>query len=284
MLAPNFNEPRHGLPPSTCGPNKSQARSSKSFPLTTFYRYNKAIKCMKKLEEDDPSDPRGFMPQANIHYACCNGTYTYDSQIGQDRFTLQVHDSWLFYPFHRSYLYFYRRILGKLIDDPSFALTFWNWDNAKGMRIPKFFCDPNSTLYDYKRNQKYLKAVVDQGLLAESLIVKERSQEIKTRPETIERAAHSLVHCDKIPDMMIQSDNFLKAEFFFYDENAQLVQLNVADCLDNQRIGYNLEQVDLLWVDYWPPAQIDRRPVPQTFVVDSIHYARHSSPNFSSPI
>ncbi|KAK4420640.1 Catechol oxidase B, chloroplastic [Sesamum alatum] len=65
-----------------------------------IYKYNKAIECMKKLEEDDPSDPRGFMQQANIHCAYCNGAYTYP-QPGQDPFTLQVHNSWLFFPFHR---------------------------------------------------------------------------------------------------------------------------------------------------------------------------------------
>ncbi|MFS7947023.1 putative catechol oxidase [Helianthus anomalus] len=37
---------------------------------------------------------------------------------------IQIHNSWLFFPFHRWYLYFYERILGKLINDPTFALPF----------------------------------------------------------------------------------------------------------------------------------------------------------------
>lgn len=49
---------------------------------------------------------------------------------------LQVHSSWLFFPFHRWYLYFFERILGKLIDDESFAIPFWNWDAPEGMKMP----------------------------------------------------------------------------------------------------------------------------------------------------
>ncbi|KAL0406625.1 UNVERIFIED_CONTAM: Polyphenol oxidase II, chloroplastic [Sesamum latifolium] len=127
-----------------------------------IYKYNKAIECMKK-QKDNPNDPRGFMQQANIHCAYCNGAYTYPTESGQNPFTLQVHNSWLFFPFHRWYLYFYERILGKLIDDPTFALPFWNWDNPKGMYIPEFFLDSNSALCNSKRNPDNLKAVVDLG-------------------------------------------------------------------------------------------------------------------------
>ncbi|KAL0293377.1 UNVERIFIED_CONTAM: Polyphenol oxidase I, chloroplastic [Sesamum radiatum] len=128
-----------------------------------IYKYNKAIECMKQLQKDNPNDPRGFMQQANIHCAYCNGAYTYDTQPGQDPFTLQVHNSWLFFPFHRWYLYFYERILGELIGDPNFALPFWNWDNPKGMYIPEYFLDCRSALHDCKRNPDNLKAVVDLG-------------------------------------------------------------------------------------------------------------------------
>ncbi|KAL0311405.1 UNVERIFIED_CONTAM: Polyphenol oxidase II, chloroplastic [Sesamum angustifolium] len=128
-----------------------------------IYKYNKAIECMKQLQKDHPEDPRGFMQQANIHCAYCNGAYTYDTKPGKDPFTLQVHNSWLFFPFHRWYLYFYERILGELIGDPTFALPFWNWDNPKGMYIPEYFLDCRSALHDCKRNPDNLKAVVDLG-------------------------------------------------------------------------------------------------------------------------
>ncbi|XP_075506482.1 polyphenol oxidase I, chloroplastic-like [Primulina tabacum] len=124
-----------------------------------IFKYNLAIDRMKRLPKEDP---RSFMQQANIHCAYCNGAY---DQPGQGTLDLQVHNSWLFFPFHRWYLYFYERILGKLINDPTFALPFWNWDNPKGMAIPAMFNDPKAALYDEKRNQANLPpAVVDLGM------------------------------------------------------------------------------------------------------------------------
>ncbi|KAJ0514649.1 putative catechol oxidase [Helianthus annuus] len=122
-------------------------------------KFNEAIKRMKALPEDDP---RNFLQQAHIHCAYCNGAYT-QSSSGFPDIEIQIHNSWLFFPFHRWYLYFYERILGSLIDDPTFALPFWNWDTPAGMTIPKYFNDPKSALFDTKRNQAHLKGVVDLG-------------------------------------------------------------------------------------------------------------------------
>ncbi|KAL2476531.1 putative polyphenol oxidase [Abeliophyllum distichum] len=114
-------------------------------------KYEAAIKRMKELDTTDPEDPRGFMQQANIHCAYCNGGH---DQVGFKDLDFQVHNSWLFFPFHRWYLYFYERILGKLIGDPTFALPFWNWDNPKGMKLPPIFDNHNSPLYDALRDPK----------------------------------------------------------------------------------------------------------------------------------
>lgn len=42
--------------------------------------------------------------------------------------------------------------MGKLIDDPTFALPFWNWDNPKGMQMPKMFDREASPLYNVNRD------------------------------------------------------------------------------------------------------------------------------------
>ncbi|KAF8411178.1 hypothetical protein HHK36_003721 [Tetracentron sinense] len=109
-------------------------------------KYAKALALMKALPDDDP---RSFKQQAMIHCAYCDGAY---DQIGFPDLELQVHNSWLFFPFHRYYLYFYEKILGKLIDDPTFALPFWNWDSPPGMQMPSMYVDPNSPLYDTLRD------------------------------------------------------------------------------------------------------------------------------------
>ncbi|CAI9784324.1 unnamed protein product [Fraxinus pennsylvanica] len=123
-------------------------------------KYELAIKKMRELDTKDPEDPRGFMQQANIHCAYCNGAH---DQVGFKDLDIQVHNSWLFFPFHRWYLYFYERILGSLIGDPTFALPFWNWDNPKGMTLPPIFDKEKSPLYDTKRDQELIRSpgVVD---------------------------------------------------------------------------------------------------------------------------
>ncbi|XP_019180225.1 PREDICTED: catechol oxidase B, chloroplastic-like [Ipomoea nil] len=115
-------------------------------------KYKAAIKKMKELP---PSDPRSFDNQAKVHCAYCNGAY----QLAGE--TYQIHFNWLFFPFHRWYLYFYERILQSLIDDPTFTLPYWNWDNPQGMILPEMFDDSSSSpLYDQYRNQHHRKGYV----------------------------------------------------------------------------------------------------------------------------
>ncbi|KAK6154219.1 hypothetical protein DH2020_008467 [Rehmannia glutinosa] len=297
-----------------------------------IFKYNMAIDRMKRLPKDDP---RSFMQQANIHCAYCNGAY---DQPGQGTLDLQVHNSWLFFPFHRWYLYFYERILGKLIGDPTFALPFWNWDNPKGMTMPPMFVDPKAAIYDDKRNQANLPpAVVDLGMtgnkdplqvVANNLTIMysemirananvydfmgqpyRAGTPVNPGPGSSERGSHVGIHVfvgdprqpsgedmgnfysagrdplfychhanvdrmwslwqyflpsNKLPDKRITDPDFLNAAFLFYDENAQLVRVTVKDCLDNLRMGYDFERIDLPWLDYRPPAQTAKAKVTRT--------------------
>nr|GLL47815.1 polyphenol oxidase I, chloroplastic-like [Ipomoea trifida] len=109
-------------------------------------KYENALTIMKKL---DPSHPHSFTQQANIHCAYCNGGY---QQFGFPSQEIQIHNSWLFFPFHRWYLYFFEKILGRLIGDDTFALPYWNWDNQSGMTTPSMFLPTTSPLYDVNRN------------------------------------------------------------------------------------------------------------------------------------
>ncbi|KAK9150050.1 hypothetical protein Syun_008359 [Stephania yunnanensis] len=98
--------------------------------------------------------PRNFLQQANVHCAYCNAAY---EQVGiTPRTEIQVHSSWLFFPWHRLYLYFYERILGSLIRDPTFALPFWNWDAPDGMRMPSMYANPiTSPIFDRLRDARH---------------------------------------------------------------------------------------------------------------------------------
>ncbi|KAL8510634.1 hypothetical protein ACS0TY_017449 [Phlomoides rotata] len=302
-----------------------QRQSAHRLSPENIFKYNMALDRMRRLPSDDP---RSFMQQAYIHCAYCNGAY---NQPGQGDLDIQVHNSWLFFPFHRWYLYFYERILGKLIGDPTFALPFWNWDNPKGMTIPPVFLDPKSALYDSKRNQDNLTAVIDLGLtgnkdtlqvVTNNLTIMytemvrgnadvydfmgqpyRQGTQVNPGPGSSERGSHTAAHVfvgdprepsgedlgnfysagrdplfychhsnvdrmwtiwqyflpsNKVADKKITDPDFLNASFLFYDENAQLVRVLVKDCLDNLRMGYDYERVDLPWMDYRPPPQTAR--------------------------
>ncbi|CAO2178091.1 unnamed protein product [Urochloa humidicola] len=113
-------------------------------------KYARAVALMKALPR---SDPRSFYQQANVHCAYCTGAHR---QAGRPNLGVQVHFSWLFFPFHRAYLYFFERIAAKLLGDPGFALPFWAWDVPEGMRIPEaFIADDTSPLYDPIREKSH---------------------------------------------------------------------------------------------------------------------------------
>uniref|UniRef100_A0A0C9S6R6 TSA: Wollemia nobilis Ref_Wollemi_Transcript_14401_2252 transcribed RNA sequence n=1 Tax=Wollemia nobilis TaxID=56998 RepID=A0A0C9S6R6_9CONI len=108
-------------------------------------KYDAAISAMKALPEDDP---RSFTKQANVHCAYCNGAYL----VGAQKQDYAIHKCWFFAPWHRWYLYFYERILAKLINDDTFALPFWNWDTAVGMSIPPMFTNTQLSIYNENRD------------------------------------------------------------------------------------------------------------------------------------
>ncbi|KAK4434779.1 Polyphenol oxidase, chloroplastic [Sesamum alatum] len=115
-------------------------------------RYNRAVQLMRNLPANDP---RNFMQQSYVHCAYCNGAYFYPAAQGLNGGQIQVHGNWLFFPFHRWYLYFHERILGSLINDPTFALPYWNWDSPDGMNTPTMYNNSRTypALFNERRNQ-----------------------------------------------------------------------------------------------------------------------------------
>ncbi|OEL38913.1 Polyphenol oxidase, chloroplastic [Dichanthelium oligosanthes] len=151
--------PPHALPPFQCCPPVSASEPinftlpDPSEPLRTrrpvhvvgaeyMAKYTRAVALMKALPR---SDPRSFYQQANVHCAYCTGAHR---QVGRPDLGVQIHFSWLFFPFHRAYLYFFERIAAKLLGEPGFALPVWSWDVPEGMGIPEVFTDEASPLYD----------------------------------------------------------------------------------------------------------------------------------------
>ncbi|KAL2479204.1 Polyphenol oxidase [Forsythia ovata] len=120
--------------------------------------YNKYTAAIQKMKNLSPSDPRNFRQQANVHCAYCDGGYTLQ---GSPKLLYEIHNSWLFFPWHRWYVYFFEKICQNLIDDDTFTLPFWNWDAPQGMQIPSIYnSSVISPLYDCFRNPDHLPPTV----------------------------------------------------------------------------------------------------------------------------
>ncbi|CAI8591181.1 unnamed protein product [Vicia faba] len=291
-------------------------------------KYKKAVELMKALPSNDP---RSFTQQANIHCAYCDGAY---SQVGFPNLDLQVHNSWLFFPFHRWYLYFYETILGSLINDPTFALPFWNYDAPDGMQLPSIYTDSASPLYDKLRNASHqpptlidldfnavdndvdaseqisnnltimYRQVVSNGKTSKLFLGNTYRAGDKSNPGpgSVENVPHGTVHtwtgdntqpntedmgtfysAARDPIFFCHHSNvdrlwsiwktlggkrkdfndkdWLESGFLFYDENKNLVRVNVKDCLDIEKLGYAYQHVDIPWLNAKPTPKRTQKKV-----------------------
>lgn len=282
-------------------------------------KLEKGIALMKALPHDDP---RNFIQQAKVHCAYCNGAY-HLSHPFQDTH-IDIHGSWLFFPFHRWYIYFFERILSNLIGDPNFALPFWNWDTPEGMQMPPYFTNPNSSLYHELRHHNHLppkvvdllyhsthsdnatpshkQVLYNLATMYKQMVLASTKELFMGSPfrlgdqpnpgmGSVEDAPHNTVHTwvggadtpnhedmgtfyaaardpifyahhtnlDRMwtlwkslggEERKDYSDDrdWLDSEFFFYDENANLVRVKIRDCLDTTKLGYVFQDVDLPWL------------------------------------
>ncbi|CAL0309367.1 unnamed protein product [Lupinus luteus] len=303
-------------------------------------KYKKAVALMKALPSDDP---RSFYQQANIHCAYCEAAY---NQAGYPNLDLEIHNSWLFFPWHRWYIYFHERILGSLINDTTFALPFWNYDAPPGMQLPSFYADPKSPLCDTLRDPNHQPPkLIDLGynLMEDPNVSVSANLAIMYRqvvsngktpslffgsayragdkpdpgPGSVEIVPHNSVHTwtgdmnePNIKDMGnfysaardpiffahhsnmdriwtiwktlggkrkdITDSDWLESTFIFYDENKNLVRVNVKDSLDTKSLGYIYQDVDIPWLHAKPPpgrAKVQnksKRNVKFPLVLDSV--------------
>jgi polyphenol oxidase len=113
-------------------------------------RLEKAYALLRALPD---SDPRSLLNQKNIHCLYCDDALYYP---GQD-YPLEIHNGWFFLPWHRMFMYWHERILAKLLNDDTFALPFWAWDNSMDVtpapnQMPAPYAKKSSPLYDAARN------------------------------------------------------------------------------------------------------------------------------------
>ncbi len=123
-----------GLPLSGCGSNLTGRSIPVRRDITTaaakmdIKTYALAITKMKQLPS---SDPRNWTNQAMIHLGHCR------------------HESWLFFPWHRAYLFYFEEICRELTGVTTFALPYWNWTTSP--QVPAVFWDTSSPLFHSPR-------------------------------------------------------------------------------------------------------------------------------------
>lgn len=98
--------------------------------------YGKAIKAMKMRAA---SDPLSWSYQAAIHGTTLPGSYT--------AWNTCEHGTHFFWSWHRMYLYWFERIIRKMSGDSSWALPYWDYNDASQRSLPVPFRDSTSELY-----------------------------------------------------------------------------------------------------------------------------------------
>jgi len=131
--------PKHGRASEWKGDNRPVEERLPVYALSAAYltKLRDAYKAMRALPA---SDPRCFQQQANIHGWWCGGCGDGKMAPGGG-----IHYHWTFFLWHRAYLYFHERILGKLIGDMNFRLPYWDWNNTAHLKMPPAFTSPGSS-------------------------------------------------------------------------------------------------------------------------------------------
>lgn len=83
--------------------------------------YTQYAEAIRKMHDLPASDPRSWRNQAIIHANYC------------------PHGMEDFLEWHRFYITYFEAICGEIINDPEFALPYWNWSNNNGLLPEPFF-------------------------------------------------------------------------------------------------------------------------------------------------
>jgi polyphenol oxidase len=142
--------PPAGTPVDFVAPNPQKVhnlarKSIAELTASEVARLRLAYQKLRDLTVSDPTDPRGWMQQAHVHCWNCGGS------------DVEIHGAWTFLPWHRAYLYFHERILCKLLNDNSFRLPYWSWDDSNYRNLPAIYRSATvgsgaNPLYDANRS------------------------------------------------------------------------------------------------------------------------------------
>ncbi|KAM2173845.1 hypothetical protein ACFX1X_037231 [Malus domestica] len=230
-------------------------------------KYKKAVELMRALPDDDPCS---HAQQAMVHCSYYDGGYP---QVGYLDLEIQVHYCWLFFPFHRKYLYFYEKIMGELIGDPTNAahqppklldLNYSGTDDdvddvtqiienltmmyqqmvSKATSHRLFYGEPYSAGDDPSLGARNIESIPYNNIHFWT------SDPTQTNEEDM-RAFYSTGR----DPLFYSNHSNLDTEFLFYDEKKNLVRVKVRDSLDTKKLGYVYDKnASIPWLELKPTA------------------------------
>ena len=104
--------------------------------------YRDAVGWMKARSVKNPLDPMGWAQHwAHHSLFCATNTFEY-----------QVHYGWNFLPWHRAYLVNLEQKIRHLLNEPGFALPYWDWTNHP--TIPEWYFGDDNPLNNTTRLQE----------------------------------------------------------------------------------------------------------------------------------
>lgn len=235
--------------------------------------YRDAVGWMKARSLENPLDPQGWAQHwAHHSIFCATNTFQY-----------QVHYGWYFLPWHRAYLVNLEQKIRRILNEPTFALPYWDW--TRNPTIPSWYFGENNPLNNTTRLQ-----TAEDVLPADFLEVGPSLRAVKWhhfggRPRipgdlqvegTLEQSVHNCVHNwiggemasfdGAGNDPVFQShhgqvDRLWEAwraqggrfepeeyewqnhEFWFYGPNGLIETTRVGDTLDTERMGYRFDDL-----------------------------------------
>lgn len=103
--------------------------------------YQDAVQWMRARSDRNPLDPMGWAQHWAHHSVfCATNTFQY-----------QIHYGWNFLPWHRAYLFNLEQKIRRVLNEPSFALPYWDW--TKNPTIPEWYFGDDNPLNNSTRLQ-----------------------------------------------------------------------------------------------------------------------------------
>lgn len=235
--------------------------------------YREAVGWMKARSLENPLDPLGWAQHwAHHSLFCATNTFQY-----------QVHYGWYFLPWHRAYLVNLEQKIRRILNEPRFALPYWDW--TRNPSIPAWYFGEDNPLNNTTRLQTAEDVLPADFLEVGPSLRAAQWKHFGGRPRipgelqvegTLEQSVHNCVHnwiggemasfdgagndaifqshhgqVDRLWEAWRRQDGrsepesqeWLDHEFWFYGANGLMETVTVAQTLDTESLGYRFDDL-----------------------------------------